>query len=467
MKQIFNIILLLTIAMLSTNVLLARFDNGSGTLEDPFQIATKADLQKVRYYLSAHFIQTADIVFTSEDYKEGGDFYNDGLLFQPLSNLNHAFFGTYDGLGHTIDSLRINRPDEDFVGLFGCIAYENTKVSNLSVTNVDIVGSYSVGVIGTSLINSTIENVNSSGKISGEDEIGGLLATNFDAILRNCWSTVEVNGREEVGGLVGLNYSNSIYNSYSLGSVNGRNHVGGFVGLNSAGATISSCYSRGDVKGIRSVGGFAGLNSESIIENSYTSSNVVADTNVGGFVGANHKSDVSYCYSTGKVEGKILMGGFVGVIDSSNIIYSFWDVQTSGMTESVQGEGKTTNEMKIKSTFTDANWDFGLIWDIDGISNDGYPFLRKYITSVDDRIYTENEILVYPNPASDYIEISGLSNPKLQLGANDDYVIKIYNTFGEIVISDVEHLDRIDISHLPVGTYFIRIGNKLNKFVKI
>ena len=37
---------------------------------------------------------------------------------------------------------------------------------------------------------------------------------------------------------------------------------------------------------------------------------------------------------------------------------SFWDIETSGQAESAGGEGKTTAEMQMKSTFTDAVWDF-------------------------------------------------------------------------------------------------------------
>ena len=37
---------------------------------------------------------------------------------------------------------------------------------------------------------------------------------------------------------------------------------------------------------------------------------------------------------------------------------SFWDMESSGMTTSGGGIGKTTAEMKAQATFTDAGWDF-------------------------------------------------------------------------------------------------------------
>jgi len=57
--------------------------------------------------------------------------------------------------------------------------------------------------------------------------------------------------------------------------------------------------------------------------------------------------------------------------DSSNISNCFWDVNTSGVSFSYGGVGKTTTEMKTKSTFTSAGWNES-IWTLcDG----AYPSL--------------------------------------------------------------------------------------------
>jgi hypothetical protein len=50
--------------------------------------------------------------------------------------------------------------------------------------------------------------------------------------------------------------------------------------------------------------------------------------------------------------------------------------------------------------------------------------------------------------------------------------IEIYNVLGEKVktlspaLSQSERELRIDVSHLPTGMYFIKIGDKMQKFVK-
>ncbi|MBX3043620.1 MAG: immunoglobulin domain-containing protein [Candidatus Kapabacteria bacterium] len=84
---------------------------------------------------------------------------------------------------------------------------------------------------------------------------------------------------------------------------------------------------------------------------------------------------------------------------------------------------------------------------------------------------SERSIIVHPNPASDFITIQ-LSNTGLQPFATTDKV-QIFDVLG-IEIKDLTPTPlqigeglRIDVSHLPAGVYFIRIGNKVEKFVKM
>ena len=71
----------------------------------------------------------------------------------------------------------------------------------------------------------------------------------------------------------------------------------------------------------------------------------------------NVSSNITNCYSIGIVIGEIDLGGLVGG-NSGTVTASFWDRDTSGLTDSNGGTGKTTAEMKTESTFTDAGWDF-------------------------------------------------------------------------------------------------------------
>ena len=94
-------------------------------------------------------------------------------------------------------------------------------------------------------------------------------------------------------------------------------------------------------------------------------------------------------------------------------------------------------------------------------------FIKEGISG---NIETSNKLFscyVSPNPATDYIEIS----TDMSFLSNRESPIKIYNTFGESVMSVGAGSEpaptRIDISHLPVGLYFIQSGNCFSKFIKI
>lgn len=74
--------------------------------------------------------------------------------------------------------------------------------------------------------------------------------------------------------------------------------------------------------------------------------------------------------------------------------------------------------------------------------------------------------LIHPNPASEYINID-LSFLRMQ-----ETEIQIFNVFGECVLTveaqNFESLQRIYVSHLPAGMYFVRIGDERPlKFVKM
>jgi hypothetical protein len=178
--------------------------------------------------------------------------------------------------------------------------------------------------------------------------------------ITNCSSTGSVSGTDWcVGGLVGENgvygsvpdVPGHIIHSYSTGDVNGVDVVGGLVGIN-YGGSLSNCYSTGDVNGVKSVGGLVGANG----------------------ILFHARGDIFNSYSTGDVNGIDYVGGLVGSTGPGSIKRSFWDVETSGKLVSAGGTGKTTAEMKTKSTFTSAGWDFIEIWGIG--ENQTYPYLR-------------------------------------------------------------------------------------------
>jgi len=142
--------------------------------------------------------------------------------------------------------------------------------------------------------------------------------------------------------------------------------VGSLVGYLRRG-TVSRCSAQGgSVAGGSSVGGLVGRNYTASMGNCFASTDVFGDANLGGLVGRTYV-ELSNCYSTGSVSQYADLAGGLAGFNHGNISASFWDTQTSNQPDGVGGTGdaavtditgKPTTEMKTKSTFTSAGWDF-------------------------------------------------------------------------------------------------------------
>ena len=343
-----------TITMNGTYNITANFSlfaGGNGTAEDPYQIADWWHLHNVRNYLSSHFILTNGLDSDSAGYAElAGVTADTGKGWQPIGSTaaNSTFVGSFDGQGHQICDLFIDRSDESDVGLFG------------------LVGAAAV-----------IENVGVNGNVTGYDDAGALVGKN-EGTVSSSYSSGHVIGNDYVGGLMGKN-EGTTSNSSSTSSVTGDTRVGGLVGQNSN--TVSGSYATGNVTGTNYVGGLMGRN-EGPVGNSYATGRVTGDAYVGGLVGKN-EDNVSNSYSTGSVTGSTSLGGLVGKNDGT-VSNCFWDTQTSGQAGSDGGIGKTTAQMKDVDTFSGASWDIATVDGADDRNTDyvwnivddvAYPFL--------------------------------------------------------------------------------------------
>jgi len=268
------------------------------------------------------------------------------------------------------------------------------SVSNCSVESGIVSGNnYVGGLVGKSL--GKIEGSSSFVTVLGSKHTGGLVGfcaseTPIEpcsalSYISNCSSGGSVLGCDYTGGLVGGNGGLCcIKNCYSVGNILGKDYVGGIAGMNGCAGIIRSCYSACQTAGEDYIGGLVGQNAGGKIDNSHSSGQVIGDRKVGGLVGNNgyliFGGTIRNCYSTGLVSGHYDTGGLVGH-NGDTVAASFWDIQSTGQSESDGGQDKMTHEMKTKRTFTDAGWDFvgetangtDDIWNIhEGLS---YPFL--------------------------------------------------------------------------------------------
>ncbi|MFH1051931.1 MAG: T9SS type A sorting domain-containing protein [bacterium] len=79
--------------------------------------------------------------------------------------------------------------------------------------------------------------------------------------------------------------------------------------------------------------------------------------------------------------------------------------------------------------------------------------------------FVNSETIISPNPASEYIEIKLSKSFEL----SESYSIEIFNVYSEQMTVGIQNFEplRIDISGFPVGIYFLRIGDEIQKFVVI
>ncbi|WP_258099569.1 Ig-like domain-containing protein [Marinoscillum pacificum] len=197
-----------------------EYSGGAGTAASPFLLTTKADLKDLSENSSEwalHFKQTADMEFDVPDFEEGGDFYNDGLGFSPIGNDDISFSGSYDGSGHTITGLVIDRPDQDYIGFFGNIN-SSGSVQDLGLVNVNIKDGhyYAGGFVGYN--NGTISRCFVTGSVSAYEHLGGFAGANSRTII-NCYSTSDVSGNYTIGGFIGNALDGQVSNSFSAGFV--------------------------------------------------------------------------------------------------------------------------------------------------------------------------------------------------------------------------------------------------------
>jgi len=347
--------IILSLLCLCHSTALAQYSGGSGTPEDPYRIATAQDLidlGQTKDDYAKSFILTAHIDLAGRVFERaviapniGGYDMEFGInIIRVFGGME--FSGRFDGQGHVIRNLCVDEPTIDFQGLFGKLS-NGAEITNLGLDNVQISGRDYVGAL--------------------VGDIGYIIP---DAIpISSCYSSGTVTGEENVGGLVGRN-NGTILSSYSACMVSGASYVGGLVGFNTRG-TISSSHSSGRVYGSNRVGGLVGYyySQRGHISSSYSSARVHGTWQVGGLLGyiGGGPGHISSSYSTGRVYGVQDAGGLVGhTYDGSSawkvftgtISSSFWDVESSEQTESIGGTGLSTEQMQDSSTYLGADWDF-------------------------------------------------------------------------------------------------------------
>ena len=334
------------------------------------------DGEKICDRLCVGFELTRSLDFRSPASYASGTVRADWISGQGWTSIGPRFTGVFDGSGHTISNLYINRDDGSSVGLFNRLLSGNIR--DLGLPGVDVRASaYSLGgLAGTvsgrkpsiirSYVTGSVSNSSAGGRVGGlVGQIHAYWPNIGDSYFTGLVAFQGQEARGDAGGLVGdyrVDYGTgsgymgpgAIRRSHSSGTVSGRGSwcaagglvgssdgdlvashssadvscseseiagsAGGLVGYHSDG-TIRSSYATGNVSGARDVGGLAG-SSTGPITGSYATGDVShegpnnSDGGFGGLVGANMAS-ITSSYATGSVTGNEPLGGLAGLGSSA------------------------------------------------------------------------------------------------------------------------------------------------------
>lgn len=329
------------------------FAGGTGTAEDPYQIATPQQFAYMAKYSSANNQFAGKYIVLTQDI----DF--DGKKWVPS-----AFSGFFDGQGHSILNMVCEGTlpgSAAYSGLFSTVepletsAYKVAYLANIRIIEPKVsfireavtcsIGALAGKVKDTNVINCSVEGGTVDGEAPGNTlvYIGGLFgqigcsSTMESMYLRSCSSTAEVTGGDYAGGLTGQLDSGSSYGTmyledcWSGGSVSGK-LAGGIIGdiMRIEGLEIEHCFSTAIVQSTDSYAGglvghvsLTGSNNQYIGEDGLTISDSVAfnpsisspdSTKVGRLVGNGAELDTkghlsgNYGWELTKINGDMIVG---------------------------------------------------------------------------------------------------------------------------------------------------------------
>jgi uncharacterized repeat protein (TIGR02543 family) len=294
--------------------------------------------------------------------------------WMPIGRTNYEFKGSFDGDGHTIKNLYINKTSGTYSGLFGSVS---------SVSGYPI----------------TIQNVGiESGSVTGDNYTAGLIASIGgleNVTVDGTFNKTSITAMHDyTAGIIGyVNLESSVFTlsrSYNSGNLHlptdsTAQNFGGLVGyLNGRPALISDSYNTGDITGFAYTGGivgnfYKGAFTYGRIDRVYNTGKVIVTGPSGGIVGyssGNPAKDItiSSAASLGN-ELKGYTGQINRIISRSSLGYTFEDnVGYVGMVRNnAPGDGSNSEPPYNTSTSVDgADINAGQIWQTDAWNGVGF-----------------------------------------------------------------------------------------------
>jgi hypothetical protein len=474
------------------------YSGGEGTKTSPYLISSKTDMEALAVEVN------------------GGNNYagNYFLLTQNLTGVNDTittviapwtdapFSGNFDGGDHRI---AVNINVSVISAVFGCI--ENATIKNLGVSGflsaTSKENSYTSGICGIANLKNTISDCYNTGMVKSHADsrayagsicgwasstttitdcynrgtldvyagaypyTGGICGIS-NGIISNCYNIGRVDavslGSPSVGGICGLNY-NIIDNCYNTGTIGADGYsslsetcAGGICGLAYGAVVVSDCYNTGSVSASASLnqscaGGICGLTygesgstTPAYIRNCFAANTSISSKGkdhyqerISDYIQNSARTVFENCYALSSMS----ING--GTVSSDNVADAKGQ---DALFTSFQSQSWIASHLK---------WDFSEEWVMSDINsvNQGLPILQElddatsipYIAGK-----STHTISVYPNPATDFVTVSGLQGRE---------TITIRDLSGKLVQSRkaTGTTESFAVGGLPKGVYLVQISN--------
>lgn len=228
----------------------------------------------------------------------------------PIGNTaGNAFKGKFDGLDNSIFGLSIDNSDNSkgkATGLFGftdgAIMGNVTLIAGNDGVSIQG-GDNDTGAFIGHAVNTTVKGVNSTLKVSGKNNVGGIIGYAKDDTGRT-YSVADASGSVQPDSC-----SSELSNLTNTGNVSGFSNVGGLVGYMDGGKLSNDEENRVQYKGSYNHGKITGIDKDS--------------NNIGGLIGRAENATVGGTKNTlinyNTVEGGYNVGGIVGSISNTTV----------------------------------------------------------------------------------------------------------------------------------------------------
>lgn len=267
----------------------------------------------------------------------------------PIGNTkDNAFKGKFDGLDNSIFGLSINNSDNskgDATGLFGftdgAIMGNVTLIAGTDGVSIQG-GDKDTGAFIGHAVNTTVKGVNSTLKVSGKNNVGGIIGYAKDDTGRT-YSVADASGSVQPDSR-----SSELSNLTNTGNVSGFSNVGGLVGYMEGGKLSNDEENRVQYKGSYNLGKITGIDNATDIDNATEYS-----YNIGGMIGKAKNAIVGGTKNTlinyNTVEGGYNVGGIVGSISNTTVD----NASNEGV---VKANGYTTDNYIYHTDYQKDNW---------------------------------------------------------------------------------------------------------------